>query len=226
MIKITNIGEFDNNSGFINLTKCSDGFYEVGKDGVISIVATGDRKVEFISWENMCLAYVISAIGHHAYYPIYKTKIEYPIKAVLMDLDGTSVKSEEFWIWIIQKSIASLIGNDDFVLEEADLPHVSGHSVSEHLQYCISKYCPDKKLEDARKWYFYHTEYEMNEIMEGRGKEGAFTPNTGIKEFLLELKKRNIKIGLATSGLYQKAWPEIKNAFDSLKMGDPKDFYD
>jgi len=35
-----------------------------------------------------------------------------------------------------------------------------------------------------------------------------------------------IKIGLVTSGLYEKAYPEILSAFQALDMGDPKDFYD
>jgi len=35
-----------------------------------------------------------------------------------------------------------------------------------------------------------------------------------------------VKIGLVTSGLYQKAWPEILSAFRQLDMGDPKEFYD
>ena len=39
-------------------------------------------------------------------------------------------------------------------------------------------------------------------------------------------KERKIKIGLVTSGLYEKAWPEIVAAFRVLKMGDPTDFYD
>ncbi len=29
-----------------------------------------------------------------------------------------------------------------------------------------------------------------------------------------------------TSGLYEKAWPEILSAFQTLEMGDPKGFYD
>ena len=226
MLKITNVGTFNEDEGLIALNKTSDNKFKVNENGVTSIVSTGDKKVEFISFKNNCLAYVKSSIGYNAYYPVNEVKIKRPIKAVLMDLDGTSVKSEEFWIWIIQKSIASLMNKPDFELDESDLPHVSGHSVSEHLQYCINKYCPDKKLEDARKFYFEHTEYEMNEIMEGRGKDGAFTPSKGIKEFLLALKERNIKIGLVTSGLYQKAWPEILSAFKTLDMGDPKDFYD
>ena len=36
----------------------------------------------------------------------------------------------------------------------------------------------------------------------------------------------NVKIGLVTSGLYEKAWPEILSAFNTLDMGDPRKFYD
>lgn len=223
---IPNLGSFDEDCGLKNIKHCSDGVFSEGVNGVKAVYATGDGKVEFICFENATLCYVLSAMGYTAYYPLRKTELKKPVKAVLMDLDGTSVRSEEFWIWIIQKSISSLMDDPDFTLEESDLPHVSGHSVSEHLQYCINKYCPDKKLEDARDFYFQHTHYEMNEIMEGRGKEGAFTPSKGLKEFLLKLKANNIKIGLVTSGLYEKAWPEILSAFNTLEMGDPKQFYD
>ena len=223
---IPNLGCFDEKCGLKNIHKCSDGVFSEGVNGVKAVYSTGDGKVEFICFEDSTLCYVLSAMGYTAYYPLRKTELKKPVKAVLMDLDGTSVRSEEFWIWIIQKSIASLTNNPDFCFEESDLPHVSGHSVSEHLQYCINKYCPDKKLEDARDFYFQHTHYEMNEIMEGRGKEGAFTPSKGLKEFLYKLKENNIKIGLVTSGLYEKAWPEILSAFNTLEMGDPKEFYD
>lgn len=215
-----------NPSGLLPITKSSDGFFEAGKQGVVSITTTGDQKVEFINFDGYALGYVKSALGYPAYYPMHPVRMEKPVKAVLMDLDGTSVRSEEFWIWIIQMTTASLLKNPRFELEESDLPYVSGHSVSEHLKYCIRKYCPDQSLETARDYYFEHTHREMREIMEGRGKEGAFKPSAGIKEFLLELRGLGIKIGLVTSGLYEKAWPEILSAFRSLDMGDPKDFYD
>jgi beta-phosphoglucomutase-like phosphatase (HAD superfamily) len=220
------LGSLAKETDFISLKKCTDGRFAVGKNGVISILATGDRKVEFIFFREHVLAYVSSAMGYPAYYPVQPIKIEKPIRAVLMDLDGTSVRSESFWIWIIQLSIASLLGNPKFELEEVDLPYVSGHSVSEHLEYCVRKYCPDKTVEEARKYYFQHTHFQMHEIMEGRGKADAFTPSPGLKDFLLELKARGIKIGLVTSGLYEKAWPEILSAFRTMGMGDPKDFYD
>ncbi len=188
--------------------------------------ATGDKKVEFIAFEDYSLAYVKSAMNYPAYYPVHPVEIKKPVKAVLMDLDGTTVRSEEFWIWIIQKTLASLLSNPKFEFEAADIPYVSGHSVSEHLKYCIKKYCPEKTVEEARDLYFGHTHFEMDEIMKGRGKKGAFTPSPGIKEFLLELKAMNVKLGLVTSGLYEKAFPEILSAFDTLGMGDPRDFYD
>lgn len=220
------LGPSAKKSDFISLEKCSDGHFAVGKDGVESILSTGDRKVEFIFFGNSVLAFVKSAMGYPAYYPIGPVKVQKPVKAVLMDLDGTSVRSESFWIWIIQLTTASLLDNPKFELEEADLPFVSGHSVSEHLKHCVHKYCPDKTVEEARNFYFQHTHYQMKEIMEGRGKANAFTPSPHLKEFLYELKGMGVKIGLVTSGLYEKAWPEILSAFKTLNMGDPKDFYD
>jgi beta-phosphoglucomutase-like phosphatase (HAD superfamily) len=62
--------------------------------------------------------------------------------------------------------------------------------------------------------------------MDGRGKPGAFRPAPGVKQFLLELKRMGVKIGLVTSGLYEKAWPEILSAFQEMGLGDPCSFYD
>lgn len=206
-IEIPGMGALSTESGLVPLEACNDGRFRVGRDGVVSITATGDRKVEFIAFENHALAYVRSQMGYPAYYPVHPVRLEKPVKAVLMDLDGTSVRSEHFWSWIIQLSTASLLGDPGFELEEADLPFVQGHSVSEHLQYCIRKYCPDKTVEEARHHYFEHTRREMAAILEGRGRSDAFTPTPGLKEFLLELKAMKVKIGLVTSGLWrQPAW--------------------
>ncbi|MHC4439812.1 MAG: HAD family hydrolase [Planctomycetota bacterium] len=226
MSNIPGIGQLDDNSGLITIEECSDGFYKTGDEGVRQILATGDNKVEFIIFEDRTIAYVKSLMGYPAYYPVPDVKIDKPIKAVLMDLDGTTVKSEKFWIWIIQLTTASLLDKSEFELEEADISFVSGHSVSEHLTYCIEKYCPDKTVEEARSFYFEHTHREMEAIMQGKGRKDAFTPSAGIREFLLELKSKGVKLGLVTSGLYEKAYPEILSAFETLGLGKPDDFYD
>ena len=211
---------------FADLESGADGMFRVGREGVQRILTPKDRKVEFICFEDKTLTLVKSAMGYPALYPLHDMTFEGPAEAVLMDLDGTSVHSEEFWVWIIQATTARLLGNPRFELEQDDLPHVSGHSVGEHLQHCIDKYCPGASLEKARTFYYEITHHELKEISEGRGRGEAFTPTPGLKEILLELKGRGIRIGLVTSGLYEKAWPEIIAAFRTMKLGDPLEFYD
>jgi len=223
---LPDLGTFPANSGLVRLEACSDGLHRAGQQGVVSVAATGDRKVEFIAFEDTTLAYVNSKMGYPAYYPVHPVSFEPPFQAVLMDLDGTSIHSEDFWVWIIQMTTATLLGNPKFELEEADLPFVAGHSVSEHLTYCVDKYCPDRTVEEARIAYFEHTHREMAKIMAGEGKSDAFKPAPGLKEFLLALKADGVKIGLVTSGLYEKAYPGILSAFRTLGLGEPKDFYD
>lgn len=226
LVRFPGLGDFATDCGLLFREQCSDGWHRVGNDGVQAIAATRDGAAEFIAFAGHTLAYVKSALGYPAYYPVRPASLEKPVRAVLMDLDGTSVHSEHFWIWIIQQTVASLLGNPRFELEQADLPHVSGHSVSEHLAYCLAKYCPDKSVEEARRWYFEHTHREMTAIGEGRGRPNAFEPAPGLKDFLLALKGRGIKIALVTSGLYEKAYPEILSAFQTLDMGRPEAFYD
>jgi len=225
-IQTVGLGLVKKDTDFVEINSTSDSVFRVGEKGVNALFATGDKKVEFVSFDDGTLAYVPSALGYSAYYPVHPVSFQKPLRAVLMDLDGTSVKSEEFWMSIIEETVADALKNSKFQLEQADVPFVAGHSVSEHLSYCIEKYCPNLKLDDLRKIYNNKVSYELKEIMEGRGRKNAFTPTEGLKDFLLTLKAKGIKIGLVTSGLYEKAIPEIISAFNTLNMGDPLDFYD
>ncbi|MHB9130963.1 MAG: HAD family hydrolase [Armatimonadota bacterium] len=201
----------------------------VGRDGVTGIAMTRDGKAVFLCCGEQTLTYLPTKIGIPAYYPLAPNPLPDRVRAVLMDLDGTSVHSEEFWIYIIERTTARLLDDPAFRFTPADFPYVSGFSVSEHLEYCLRTYCghcPDATLELARRYYFEITEQEMADILAGRGRKNAFTPAPWLKEFLLQLKERGVKIGLVTSGLYQKAWPEIVSAFEVMELGDPLTFYD
>lgn len=147
-------------------------------------------------------------------------------KTILMDLDGTTLTSEEFWVFVIEQTMQKLLGDVEFSLEEADIPFVSGFTTVDHLNYCLNKYSPDKDINSAIEYYHETAEFQLEEIMQGRGRIDAFKPAEGLKEFLTEVKRRKIKIGLATSGLDYKAIPEIVAAFRALNMGDPRNYYD
>ncbi len=212
--------------GLVPLDACSDGRFRVGRDGVRHVLTPADRRVEFVVFDDRTLAFVNSSLGYPAYYPVHPVAIERPVRAVLMDLDGTTVRSEPFWVWMIEQTTASLMGDPAFRLDESDLPFVSGFSVSEHLQYCIRKYCPGRTVEEARRCYFEHTHREMQAVLEGRGRADAFVPAPGVKAFLLALKAAGIRIGVVTSGLHEKAWPELVAACRTMGLGDPREFYD
>jgi beta-phosphoglucomutase-like phosphatase (HAD superfamily) len=226
VLTIPHLGSFAEGEGLVPALATSDGRFVVGRDGVKAVGLTRDGKVEFVAFGWHSIACVTSALDYPAYYPVLPVHPRGPLRAILMDLDGTSVRSEQFWIWIIERTTASLLGDPSFQLSADDLPYVSGHSVSEHLEYCIRKYCPDRQLQEARACYFEHTHREMQEILHGRGHVDAFVPAPGLKEFLLEVKGIGLKIGLVTSGLHEKAYPEILAAFRTMGLGDPEAFYD
>ncbi|MCL2462209.1 MAG: HAD family hydrolase, partial [Defluviitaleaceae bacterium] len=182
-------------------------FFTAGVDGVKRILTPFDKKIDIIEFNDKKLCYVKSGVGYPAIYPMHETRFEPKAEAILMDLDGTSVHSEAFWMWVIEQTTAMLLGKPDFKREEEDEPFISGHSVSEHLQYMINKYAPGGSLERARDFYFEIVNREMSEIMKGRGKQDAFSPAPDLKKFLLAVKAEGIKIGLVTSGLYEKAMP-------------------
>ena len=168
----------------------------------------------------------IDQCGVRATYPLVPANYSGKAKYVLMDLDGTTVKSEEYWIWLIEKTVKQLLGDPNFTFAQEDIPYVSGFSTIEHLDYCIKKYNIPTDVLAANRLYHKTAEYELNEILEGRGNASAFHPREGLKEFFAELKNRGIKIGLATSGLDYKAIPEIVSAFRNLNLGEPLAFYD
>lgn len=168
----------------------------------------------------------INQTGVCATYPLLPAKFEPKAKVLLMDLDGTTVKSEEFWIYLIEKTVKKILKNEKFSFVEEDIPFVSGFSTIEHLTYAIQKYHAPCSVSEANGIYHEIAERELKEILEGGGNVSAFRPRENLKDFLLSVKSAGIKIGLVTSGLDYKAIPEIVSTFRLLNMGDPLSFYD
>jgi beta-phosphoglucomutase-like phosphatase (HAD superfamily) len=188
----------------------------------------GNYKINGISFEeaNGGVICTINQCGISAAYKLERGTFKPEAEYVLMDLDGTTVKSEEFWIYLIEKVVKKLLGKPDFSFETEDIPYVSGFSTVEHLSYCIKKYRINATPIEANGVYHRMAHYELDEIREGRGNGQAFRPREGLKAFLTEIKKQGKRVGLVTSGPDYKAVPEIVSVFRLLRMGDPLDYFD
>lgn len=214
-------------SDFTEIQQTVDNVFHAGELGVRQILQSRDKKIALVVFEGDKYLMGVHTRGTFvAYYPLTQAKIEYPIKAVLMDLDGTSLYSEDFWVSVIEKTIKELTGNKLFCVDKEDIPFVSGHSVSEHLQYCIDKYCPSKDLNDAIRIYYLTSRELLNQLVNGRLHGMRIQPAFYLKEFLSYLMEKKIKVGLVTSGLYEKAYPEIWSVCSTLGIGAPEDVYD
>ena len=205
--------------------RTSDGMFAVGENAK-EIFYSKDGKIEFVIFSGeKCLAGVVSVASNTAYYPLNDVSLGACISSVVMDLDGTTASSENFWIEIIRLVVTKMMGNENFIFEKCDIPFISGHSVSEHLSYCIRKYVPSYTLDNAMAIYRDITEKKLKSLMDEDGEHIGFEPMRGIKEFLSFARGCNVKTGLVTSGSLDKAHPEIMSILRRLGYKDPSDCY-
>lgn len=219
--------EIINTEEFISVTQTVDHMFVDGENGVEKILQSKDTKIVVIIFKNRKCLMGVNTRGHFcSYYLLEHNQLVQPIKAVLMDLDGTTLYSEEFWIYVIEETMRQVIGNSEFSFDSSDIPFVSGHSVSEHLEYSINKYCPRADLNKAISMYYINSRRLLKDLIDGKLKGMQIQPAAYLKEFLDYLKSKGIKVGLVTSGLYEKAYPEIFSVCTKLNMGKPEDVYD
>ena len=211
---------------FYAVKETHDGLFCTSQDGISCILQSKDRKIYIIIFNSQKRIIGINTRDSYiSYYPLRDVEIERPIKAVLMDLDGTTLYSERFWIHVIEETIRLAAHDAAFFVTEVDIPFVSGHSVSEHLQYCIDKYYPLCCLVDAINIYYDVSHRELDALIHGQLRGMQVQPAFYLKEFLHHLSDNEIKIGLVTSGLYEKAYPEIWSVCSSLELGTPESTY-
>lgn len=202
-----------------------NGLFRAGENGVREIVSTKDGKIHFVDYAGKTLCVIESCSGQNAVYPLFSARLTSSPEYVIMDLDGTSVESEEFWVECIRKTVGELIG-ENVAFTAEDIPFVSGHTTAEHLDYALKKYGGVKVASNASEKYLEVSRKELERALNTDSGEDKIRPSDGLKDFLLTLKNRGVKIGLASSGLFYKAIPEIETAFAAMKLGDPLKFYD
>lgn len=242
--------------------------FKVGTNGVIQIIE--QNVYTFITWKdakNKLHTDVYFKDEPLTAYPIIKRKREKPVKAVLLDLDGTCVNSEPLWIEILLrvtrkmivkkidefKTLSTIDGNNKIIdlnnnlkilengFPERDHSYIAGFTVEEHLNYLRTKYFPfETSTVNARKYYNDMTNSRNLKEQEDKSTEfyqiidyllqkgiKPYAPKPGMALFINTLLKKGIKVGIVTSGLFYKAWPELKTTFDAenIDINNPNLYY-
>lgn len=237
-LKIPPIGPIEDETEITSLGAVSvpgQGTLEVGKDGVTALARNRGGEFVFITRGEHTEIMLCSNVDiNPPRFALLPVAIQEPIQGVLLDLDGTSIKSEPLWIEVIfrvtneMRENANLPRLERFAAE--DMPHVSGRTVPDHLAYCRDRYCPDGTLDAARAIYdrITRSDQEMDGIAADLAKKGKapHEPAPGLEELLLLLKRRGVKVAMVTSGLHYKAWPELESAFGRMSLGPPLEFLD
>lgn len=186
---------------------------------------TKDNKVVSIMKGGDGLFYV-TLPNARAFYQLLPAKIKAPIKAVLMDMDGSSTDTEKLVLEAIRKMMSEVL-NKDFQFKKEDMQHVMGDATSTHIQYLIQEYGLDKKR--AREYediYYEHYHKTLYDVRDGKAK-GLIEPRPGLKQFLLHLKEHGIQVGLVTSSLQEELEIVMDEVFRVMGMKeDFRDFYD
>lgn len=153
------------------------------------------------------------------------------LKAVMMDMDGSSTDTESVVLESIREMMAYATGNPDFRFKTEDYPNIIGDSTTNHVRYLVGEYGLDGNgLDELISVYYdsYHKLlYEVRDGHREAGLEELIKPMPYLREFLLGLKGRGLKVGLVTSSLYEEMEIVMRHVFETLGMGvDFTDFYD
>lgn len=217
--------KYINSEKFININKSSDNLFSKEDKEIDSIFVTNDKKIEFVRFKNNTLLMGIkSSFRSNSYYNIHDLRLK-KVKNILMDMDGTTMLSEKFWVEMLRISVVKVTKDDNFKFSDSDFPYISGHSVTEHLSYCIDKYKLKCKLFELKKIYDDIVDYNLDNL-ELSSNAHFFEPREGLKNFLLKIKEKGIKIALVSSGSTKKVTATLNCVFKNMNMGNPLDYYD
>lgn len=199
-----------------------DGTFSMQDNNIDSIYTTKDEKIEIIKFKNHNeLIGITSSITNTSYYSLLDIEVK-EVKNILMDMDGTSVLSENFWIEMLRLTVAKQTNNNSFQFHDNDMPFISGHSVTEHLNYCIKEYSLKCELVELKEIYDSIVDYNLDNNVDSN----FFEPRKGLKEFLTTVKEKNIKVALVSSGSSKKVIYTLKCLFEKIDLGNPLDYYD
>jgi beta-phosphoglucomutase len=129
------------------------------------------------------------------------------LKAVLFDMDGVLVDSEEF----ICQAAVEMFREKGLIVQPEDFIPFVGTGENRYIGGVAEKYNFPVDIEEVKK-----RTYEIY----GRIVRNKLKPLSGVKEFIASCKKRNLKIAVATSA------DEVKMIINLREIGLPVETFD
>jgi beta-phosphoglucomutase len=129
------------------------------------------------------------------------------LKAVLFDMDGVLVDSEEF----ICQAAVEMFREKGLIVQPEDFIPFVGTGENQYIGGVAEKYNFPVDIEEVKK-----RTYEIY----GRIVRNKLKPLSGVKEFIASCKKRNLKIAVATSA------DEVKMIINLREIGLPVETFD
>ncbi|MFW5798379.1 MAG: HAD family hydrolase [Planctomycetota bacterium] len=150
------------------------------------------------------------------------------IRAVMMDMDGSSTDTEKQVLEAMRQMMADALGRESFVFLKEDYPHIIGDSTSNHVTYLVRRYGlePDRRDEYiARYYHYYHA--MLADIRDGKREDCLIEPMPMLGEFLVWARGQGLKLGLVTSSLQKELDIVMPEVFRRLGWDLPyRSFYD
>lgn len=150
------------------------------------------------------------------------------LEAVMIDMDGTSTDTEKLILEALRRTMAGELGDVGFAFSPEDCAYIIGNSNTNRMVYLTEKYgLSSGKLQEYIDNY--HKKYHemLVDIRDGKATDHSIEPMPGLKEFLLCLKERGVKVGLVTSNLGRIVDVVMAEAFRKMEITMPFcEFYD
>lgn len=151
------------------------------------------------------------------------------LRAVLMDMDGSSTDTEKLVLESMRRAVAGELGRADFSFAAADFPNIIGDSTTNHMRYLSRTYgFPAEHIDRVMADYYRFYHKLLEDIAAGRVQDRLIEPMPDLRRFLETAKRQGLRIALVTSSLGKEVELVMPVVFAGMGMdgADYRDYYD
>jgi beta-phosphoglucomutase-like phosphatase (HAD superfamily) len=149
------------------------------------------------------------------------------IKAILMDMDGSSTDTEKLVLESMRRVFEEALHRPGFDYAPEDYPHIIGSSKTNHFLYLIKTYgLNPADLPHYLEIYYQKYHVLLADSLRDPVNQNLVEPMPGLKELLLWTKRHQIKVALVTASVHKEVSLIMPVVFQKMGFKEtPKEFY-